>query len=64
MKAITPAMARCFAASVWFDTAGLSKRERVYAKCRELVSGDRAEILAVTGDTRYFEHRMTRGEEK
>lgn len=53
MKIFTPAGARHFVASTWYCTDGLTKSERLYAKARELVSGDRAEIMCETGDVEY-----------
>lgn len=41
--------ARCFVARTWYHTEKLSKREKLYAKCRELVSGDRAAQLVRDG---------------
>lgn len=46
----SPLTARNFVASTWFDTRGLSKKESLVAKCRELVSGDRAEIMCDAHD--------------
>ncbi|TRY10038.1 hypothetical protein FNU75_02355 [Proteus mirabilis] len=36
---------RVFSASVWYDTSALPKRRRLYAKARELIAGDRAEMI-------------------
>lgn len=54
----TPQMARVFVASTWYETEGLSKKSKLVAKCRELVSGDRAEHLAATGDFAYHDKMM------
>lgn len=35
--------ARMLVSSAWLDTDKLNKRQKLYCKCRELVSGDRAE---------------------
>lgn len=43
---LLPAMSRVFVASTWYVTEGMPKQGRLYCKCRELVSGDRAEQLA------------------
>lgn len=51
---------RNFVASTWFDTDGMSRREKLYAKARELVAGDRVEIALDTGDTRYFDIALSR----
>lgn len=56
--ALKPVLARNFVASIWYETSGMSRKERLYAKCRELVSGDRAEYLVATGDVKPFEHRI------
>lgn len=56
--ALKPVLARNFVASAWYETSGMSRKEKLYAKCRELVSGDRAEYLVATGDMKPFEHRM------
>lgn len=45
MVTFSPLTARNFVASTWFDTVGMSKKEKLVAKCREMVSGDRAEIM-------------------
>ncbi|HHR6132234.1 TPA: hypothetical protein ACS72K_003883 [Providencia alcalifaciens] len=36
---------RSFSACVWYDTSALSKSRRIYAKTRELIAGDRSQIL-------------------
>lgn len=36
---------RYFSACVWYDTSGLSKSRKLYAKARELIAGDRSQIL-------------------
>lgn len=36
---------RMFSARVWYDTSILPKRKRLYAKARELIAGDRAEMI-------------------
>ncbi|HCT9717905.1 hypothetical protein [Proteus mirabilis] len=36
---------RVFSASVWYDKSTLPKRKRLYAKTRELIAGDRAEMI-------------------
>lgn len=51
-----PQLARVFVASTWYSTSGLSKKEKLYAKTRELVSGDRAEIIS-SGNVTYREYR-------
>lgn len=56
--ALKPVLARNFLASKWYETSGMSRKEKLYAKCRELVSGDRAEYLVATGDMKPFYHRM------
>ncbi len=53
MKAFTPVEARTFVASTWYETTFLSKREKLYAKARELISGDRAEIICQTNNPEY-----------
>ena len=53
MKAFTPVEARKFVASTWYETTFLSKREKLYAKARELISGDRAEIICQTINPEY-----------
>ncbi|WP_432465050.1 hypothetical protein [Enterobacter hormaechei] len=53
MKTFTPVEARRFVASTWYETTQLSKRERLYAKARELISGDRAEIICQTENPEY-----------
>jgi len=52
-EALHPMLMRVFVASVWFETNGLTKQERLYSKARELVAGDRAEIMRWTGDGDY-----------
>lgn len=42
-----PPLARAFAAKTWYVTNDASRKERLYCKCRELISGDRAEVLAL-----------------
>ena len=56
--ALKPVLARNFLASTWYETSGMSRKEKLYAKCRELVIGDRAECLVATGDMKPFDHRM------
>lgn len=51
---------RNFVASTWFDTSGMTRREKLYAKARELVAGDRVEIAIDTGDCRYFDIALSR----
>lgn len=46
------ACARVMVASAWYDTHGLTKRQRLYCKARELISGDRAERAAIGEDKR------------
>ncbi|HBR1088397.1 TPA: hypothetical protein MNP03_002186 [Klebsiella pneumoniae] len=53
MKAFTPVEARKFVASTWYETTFLSKREKLYAKALELISGDRAEIICQTNNPEY-----------
>lgn len=53
MKIFTPVEARRFVASTWFNTTGLSKSEKLFAKAKEVVSGDRAEIMCQTGNAKY-----------
>ncbi|HCI7572448.1 hypothetical protein NL511_05180 [Klebsiella pneumoniae] len=53
MKLFTPVEARRFVASTWYETTELSKREKLYAKARELISGDRAEIICQTNNPEY-----------
>lgn len=53
MKLFTPVEARRFVASAWYATTELSKREKLYAKARELISGDRAEIICQTNNPEY-----------
>ena len=53
MKAFTPDEERTFVASTWYETTFLSKREKLYAKARELISGDRAEIICQTNNPEY-----------
>ncbi|XAY75015.1 hypothetical protein ABDC71_04675 [Klebsiella pneumoniae] len=53
MKLFTPVEARRFVASTWCETTDLSKREKLYAKARELISGDRAEIICQTNNPEY-----------
>ncbi|WP_170832159.1 hypothetical protein [Proteus mirabilis] len=36
---------RALLASIWYDTSGMSSRRRLYAKARELIAGDRAEMI-------------------
>ncbi|MTC55252.1 MULTISPECIES: hypothetical protein [Providencia] len=36
---------RVFSASVWYDTSLLPRRKRLHAKVRELIVGDRAEMI-------------------
>ncbi|MEQ4671668.1 hypothetical protein AB7W30_17515 [Providencia manganoxydans] len=36
---------RVLLASIWYDTSGMSNRRRLYAKARELIVGDRAEMI-------------------
>ncbi|HHR6206300.1 TPA: hypothetical protein ACS726_000003 [Providencia alcalifaciens] len=36
---------RVFSAGVWYDTSLLPKRKKLYAKARELIAGDRAEMV-------------------
>ncbi|EMY6299796.1 hypothetical protein J7S95_12360 [Providencia stuartii] len=36
---------RALLASIWYDTSGMSNRRRLYAKARELIVGDRAEMI-------------------
>lgn len=56
----TPVMARVFVASIWYETKGHSSNFKLMAKCRELVSGDRAEYLLATGDFKPHERLMSR----
>ena len=53
MKLFTPVEARRFVASTWYENTDLSKREKLYAKARELISGDRAEIICQTNNPEY-----------
>ncbi|MFX3149777.1 hypothetical protein V6117_07400 [Klebsiella pneumoniae] len=53
MKLFTPVEARRSVASTWYETTFLSKREKLYAKARELISGDRAEIICQTNNPEY-----------
>lgn len=53
MKLFTPVEARRFVASTWYETTFLSKREKLYAKAHELISGDRAEIICQTNNPEY-----------
>ncbi|HAN2346620.1 TPA: hypothetical protein IEP67_001605 [Escherichia coli] len=53
MKLFTPVEERRFVASTWYETTDLSKREKLYAKARELISGDRAEIICQTNNPEY-----------
>lgn len=57
---LKPIMARIFVASTWYETKGCSDSFKLMAKCRELVSGDRAEYLAATGDIKPHERLMSR----
>ena len=52
MKLFTPVEARRFVSSTWYETTDLSKREKLYAKARELIS-DRAEIICQTNNPEY-----------
>lgn len=52
--------ARLFVASVWYDIQGMTKKEKLYAKAKELIAGDRAEIAYVTKDARYLELTLER----
>ncbi|MEY0837396.1 hypothetical protein AB7238_14310 [Providencia alcalifaciens] len=36
---------RYLVACVWYDTSLLPKRKKLYAKARELIAGDRAEMV-------------------
>ena len=53
MKLFTPVEERRFVASTWYETTDLSKREKLYAKALELISGDRAEIICQTNNPEY-----------
>lgn len=52
-EALHPMLMRVFAASVCFDADGLTKQEKLYLKARELIAGDRAEIMTWTGNGDY-----------
>lgn len=58
MRTFTPVAARVFVASTWYETSGMSKREKLYAKCRELISGDRVEMMVETGDVERLYKRL------
>lgn len=57
---LAPILARIFVASTWYETEGCSRNFKLMAKCRELVSGDRAEYLADTGDFKPHDALMKR----
>lgn len=57
---LTPNMARVFVASTWYETKGYSANYKLMAKCRELISGDRAEYLVETADFKPHERLMER----
>lgn len=58
MSTFAPVTARVFVASTWYETSGMSKREKLYAKCRELISGDRVEMMVETGDVERLYKRL------